>query len=108
MKAPTLGDVDACFFCLGVSSAGMSEARYRALTLDITLAAPESISATRPDATFCYVSGEGIHVTTTENIGRAMSAAATLGLATAGYAAARRLAERLGYRGVYDRYLHGI
>ena len=29
---------DACFFCLGVSSAGMDEARYTLLTYDLTLA----------------------------------------------------------------------
>ncbi len=34
---------DSCFFCLGVSSAGMSEAKYAHLTYDLTLAA-----ATRP------------------------------------------------------------
>lgn len=28
---------DACFFCLGVSSAGMSEADYARLTFDLTL-----------------------------------------------------------------------
>ncbi len=31
---------DACFFCLGVSSAGMSEADYTRLTYDLTLGAP--------------------------------------------------------------------
>ena len=30
---------DACFFCLGVSSVGMREDRYRHLTYDITMAA---------------------------------------------------------------------
>jgi pimeloyl-ACP methyl ester carboxylesterase len=30
---------DACFFCLGVSSIGMDEARYRHLTYDIPMAA---------------------------------------------------------------------
>ena len=30
---------DACFFCLGVSSAGMKEARYTHLTYDLTLVA---------------------------------------------------------------------
>ena len=29
---------DACFFCLGVSSVGMSEADYTRLTYDLTLA----------------------------------------------------------------------
>src|SRR5437763_16870756 len=33
-----LADYDACFFCFGVSSLGMSEEQYRRLTYDITLA----------------------------------------------------------------------
>ena len=36
-------DCDACFFCLGVSSAGMKEDQYRHLTYDLTLAAASSI-----------------------------------------------------------------
>jgi len=51
--------VDACFFCLGVSSVGMKEAEYRHLTYDLTLAAAHTLAAVKPNATFCYVSGEG-------------------------------------------------
>lgn len=54
-----LAHVDACFFCLGVSAAGLTEAKYRALTFDITLAAGTALAEARPGATFCYVSGEG-------------------------------------------------
>jgi uncharacterized protein YbjT (DUF2867 family) len=57
--APDLTDVDACFYCLGVSSAGMQEAEYRRLTFDLTLAAARALAAARPGASFCYVSGEG-------------------------------------------------
>jgi uncharacterized protein YbjT (DUF2867 family) len=57
--APEMADVDACFFCLGFSSAGMGEAEYRELTFDVTLAAAKALAAVRPGATFCYVSGEG-------------------------------------------------
>ena len=49
---------DACFFCLGISSAGMPEDAYRAITYDTTLAAARAL----PQAasfTFIYVSGEG-------------------------------------------------
>jgi len=35
---------DACFFCLGVSSIGLSEERYRRLTYDITLAAAATLA----------------------------------------------------------------
>jgi uncharacterized protein YbjT (DUF2867 family) len=50
---------DACFFCLGVSSAGMSEAEYTRQTWELTLAAARSMSAANPRMTFCYVSGLG-------------------------------------------------
>jgi uncharacterized protein YbjT (DUF2867 family) len=50
---------DACFFCLGVSSAGMSEDAYRRITYDYTMAAARVFAAQDPDATFIYVSGAG-------------------------------------------------
>jgi uncharacterized protein YbjT (DUF2867 family) len=50
---------DACFFCLGVSSAGMQEDRYRRLTYDITLAAARTLARLNPAMTFIYVSGMG-------------------------------------------------
>ena len=50
---------DACFFCLGVSSAGMDEAAYRRVTYDITLAAARTLARLNPDMTFIYVSGAG-------------------------------------------------
>ena len=54
-----MASTDACFFCLGVSSAGMNEADYTRQTFDITLAAARALAAARPGTTFCYVSGEG-------------------------------------------------
>jgi uncharacterized protein YbjT (DUF2867 family) len=50
---------DACFFCLGVSAAGMTEEKYRHLTYDLTIAAAETLARLNPDMTFCYVSGQG-------------------------------------------------
>src|SRR5580704_15003200 len=50
---------DACFFCLGTSSAGMSEADYRHVTYDVTLAAARAIVKQSPGLTFVYVSGTG-------------------------------------------------
>ena len=53
-------DADACFFCLGVSSVGMTEREYHHLTYDLTLAAATALSSVAaPRLTFCYVSGEG-------------------------------------------------
>ena len=57
--ASELAAIDACFFCLGVSAAGKSEADYHRQTFDLTLAAARALAAARPGATFCYVSGEG-------------------------------------------------
>jgi uncharacterized protein YbjT (DUF2867 family) len=54
-----LSTIDACFFCLGVSSAGMKESQYHRLTFDLTLAAARALAKARPGAVFCYVSGEG-------------------------------------------------
>lgn len=57
--AGELAAIDACFFCLGVSAAGMREADYHRQTFDLTLAAARALAAAHPGATFCYVSGEG-------------------------------------------------
>jgi len=54
-----LAGFDACFFTLGVSSAGMNEADYARLTYGITLAAAEPLSRLNPGMTFIYVSGAG-------------------------------------------------
>ena len=56
--AGELTSIDACFFCLGVSAAGMSEAEYHRKTFDLTLAAARALAAAHPGAAFCYVSGE--------------------------------------------------
>jgi len=50
---------DACFFCLGVSAAGMSEAEYTRLTYDLTLAVAGTLARRNPGMTFVYVSGLG-------------------------------------------------
>lgn len=54
-----LAGSDACFFCLGVSSAGMQEAAYRRVTYDLTLGVAGTLARLNPAMTFIYVSGEG-------------------------------------------------
>jgi uncharacterized protein YbjT (DUF2867 family) len=54
-----LAGFDACFFCLGVSSVGMDEERYRHLTYDITLAAATMLAKLNPGMVFIYVTGRG-------------------------------------------------
>ena len=54
-----LTGVDACFFCLGVSSVGMSEERYTELTNDLTLSVAQTLARLNSGMTFVYVSGAG-------------------------------------------------
>lgn len=54
-----LADYDGCFYCLGNSSAGMTEADYRRISYDFPLAAAHAVLTMSPDITFCYVSGAG-------------------------------------------------
>ena len=50
---------DACFFCLGVSAAGLDEAQYTRLTYELTLAAAQPLAQRNPGMTMVYVSGAG-------------------------------------------------
>ncbi len=54
---------DACFDCLGVSSAGLAEDAYARLTHDLTLAIANTLSRVRPGMAFTYVSGAGTDAT---------------------------------------------
>ena len=56
---PELSGFDACFFCLGVSSAGMTEEQYQRVTYDFTMAAAQTLARLNPGMTFIYVSGAG-------------------------------------------------
>jgi uncharacterized protein YbjT (DUF2867 family) len=54
-----LSGFDAGFFCLGVSSAGMTEESYEHITYGFTLAAARTLARLNPNMTFIYVSGAG-------------------------------------------------
>jgi uncharacterized protein YbjT (DUF2867 family) len=54
-----LSGFDACFYCLGVSVAGMSEEHYQRITYGFTLAAARVLVGLNPNMTFIYVSGAG-------------------------------------------------
>ena len=58
-----LSGLDACFFCLGVTSAGLGEAAYSRVTCDLTLAAATFLARHNPGLTFCYISGAGADTT---------------------------------------------
>ena len=51
-----LSGFDACFYCLGVSSVGMSEPQYTEISYNYPLAAARAVDH---DACFIYVSGAG-------------------------------------------------
>jgi uncharacterized protein YbjT (DUF2867 family) len=54
-----LGGYNACFYCLGVSSVGMSRDEYRRITVQYTQEAAEVLSRLNPGMTFCFISGAG-------------------------------------------------
>jgi uncharacterized protein YbjT (DUF2867 family) len=54
-----LAGYDACLFCLGVTSVGLTEERYRHLTHDISLAAATTLARLNPGMVFIYVTGAG-------------------------------------------------
>src|ERR1700693_2079438 len=57
--AAQLSGFDNCFFCLGVTSSGMTEENYERVSHGITMAAAEMLSRLNPAMTFMYVSGAG-------------------------------------------------
>ena len=52
-----LADIDACFFCLGVTSIGMSEEAYTHITHDLTVSIAETLLKLNPQMGFVFVSG---------------------------------------------------
>jgi uncharacterized protein YbjT (DUF2867 family) len=94
---------DACFFCLGVSSAGMTEENYRRITYDFTLAAARTLAKASPGLTFIYVSGTGTDSTERGKVMWARVKGATENaLRTLGFHGA------YSFRPGYIQPLHGI
>ncbi|NME67472.1 NAD-dependent epimerase/dehydratase family protein [Flammeovirga aprica] len=56
---PQMSGYNACYFCLGISSAGISNEKYHQITYDLTMHFAEIVLPINPDMTFCYVSGAG-------------------------------------------------
>jgi len=54
-----LTDYDACFFCLGVTSVGMTETDYRRITYGCAVGAGETLARLNPQMTFVFISGAG-------------------------------------------------
>jgi hypothetical protein len=56
---PQLTGYNACFFCLGVSSVGISKEEYARITYDLTLNMAGLLAKLNSEMTFCYVTGAG-------------------------------------------------
>jgi uncharacterized protein YbjT (DUF2867 family) len=63
-----LSNYDACFFCIGVTSSGMSEQKYTHLTYDMTLSVATTLARLNPQMVFVYVSGAGADSSETSRI----------------------------------------
>jgi uncharacterized protein YbjT (DUF2867 family) len=50
---------DACYFCAGISSLGISKDEYERITYDLTLAFAKTLAKLNPKMTFTYLSGQG-------------------------------------------------
>ncbi|WP_091393622.1 Rossmann-fold NAD(P)-binding domain-containing protein [Arachidicoccus rhizosphaerae] len=57
--AGQLDGYNACFFCLGVTSLGKTEAAYHKLTYELTLQFAKTLCLINKNMTFCYISGKG-------------------------------------------------
>lgn len=63
-----LKDYDACFHCMGVSSAGMNEKKYTEITYSTTKALASALLEINPGMVFIYVSGSGTDSTEKGNV----------------------------------------
>jgi uncharacterized protein YbjT (DUF2867 family) len=54
-----LAGYDACYFCAGISSVGISKEEYERITYDLTLSFAKTLAKLNPKMTFTYVSGQG-------------------------------------------------
>jgi len=57
--ASDLAGYDACFFCAGISSIGISQSDYEHITYDTTMHVAEILSSINANMVFTYVSGTG-------------------------------------------------
>ncbi len=98
-----LAGYDACFFCLGVSSAGKSEQDYQHITYDITLAAAQTLADLDQSMIFIYVSGAG-----TDSTGRGRSMWARVKGRTENALFQLPFREAYMFRPAFIQPLHGI
>ena len=56
---PQLTGYDVCFFCVGITSSGLSEQAYTRVTYDMTMAAAQTLLRLNPNMSFLFISGAG-------------------------------------------------
>lgn len=57
--ADELVGFDACFYCVGVTSAGQTEESYTRITYDLTMSIADVLKPRNPDMTFVYMCAQG-------------------------------------------------
>lgn len=61
--AEKLKGYNACFFCLGTTSVGVTDEKYYLMTYTLTMHMAEILASKNPEMTFCYISGAGTDTT---------------------------------------------
>lgn len=56
---PVFARYNTCFYCLGVSSVGLSDKEYHRITYELIIKVAGALLKTHQSYTFCYVSGAG-------------------------------------------------
>ena len=64
----SLADVDAALFCLGVYSGALPDDQFRTITVDYALRFGEALHAASPEATLCFLSGQGADTAETSRV----------------------------------------
>ncbi len=59
---------NACYFCLGMSSVGVSKDEYYKMTYTLTMGVAEVLSRVNRDMVFCYISGAGTDTSEEGNV----------------------------------------
>lgn len=59
---------DACFYCAGISSVGLSEEKYHYNTYNTTISFAKSLLVINRNLCFCYVSGRGTDTSEKSNV----------------------------------------
>ena len=101
--ADELAGFDACFFCLGVASTGMSEPEYRRVTHDFAVAAARTLVEKNPSMTFIFVSGAG-----TDSTGKSSTMWARVKGETENEILALPFKGAYAFRPAFIQPLHGI